>query len=109
MRQIISLCRVYAAQQWRLSMPSIVLRGIMRLVQGVHRITARHRFLGLAATSILLALASSGLAPWDAENSGTTSNLRAIHNTGLSVAWASGTNGAVIRSDDNGYLWQQCA
>jgi photosystem II stability/assembly factor-like uncharacterized protein len=78
-------------------------------VQGVHRITARHRFLGLAATSILLALASSALAPWDAENSGTRSNLRAVHNTGLSVAWASGTNGVVLRSEDNGYLWQQCA
>jgi photosystem II stability/assembly factor-like uncharacterized protein len=32
-----------------------------------------------------------------------------VHNTGSGVVWASGTNGVVLRSEDDGYLWQQCA
>ena len=78
-------------------------------VQVAHRITTRRRFVRLAAASILLALASSALAQWDAEDSGTKSSLRAVHNTGPGVAWVSGTNGVVLRSEDDGYLWQQCA
>jgi photosystem II stability/assembly factor-like uncharacterized protein len=67
------------------------------------------RFVRLAATVIPLAFASSALAQWDAEHSGTKSTLRAVHNAGSSVVWASGTNGVVLRSEDDGYLWQQCA
>ena len=73
------------------------------LVQGVHRITGLCQFLRLAASATVLVLASSALAQWDAKNSGTKSSLRAIHNTGLGVAWASGTNGVVLRSEDDGY------
>jgi photosystem II stability/assembly factor-like uncharacterized protein len=79
--------------------------GWNRLVRGL----ARRRFVNLAATSLLLALASSALAQWDAEDSGTKSNLRAVHNTSPGVAWASGANGVVLRSEDDGFLWQQCA
>lgn len=58
---------------------------------------------------MLLALASPADAQWDAEDSGTKSSLRAVHNAGPGVVWASGTNGVVLRSEDDGYLWQQCA
>jgi photosystem II stability/assembly factor-like uncharacterized protein len=48
-------------------------------------------------------------AQWDIEESHTTSSLRGIHNVGGGVAWASGTNGTVLRTEDGGYLWQTCS
>jgi hypothetical protein len=48
-------------------------------------------------------------AQWDIEESHTTASLRGIHNAGGGVAWASGTNGTVLRTEDGGYLWQTCA
>ena len=48
-------------------------------------------------------------AQWDLQDSHTTASLRGIHNIGGGVAWASGTNGTVLRTEDGGYLWQTCA
>ena len=48
-------------------------------------------------------------AQWQIENSGTTADLRGIDNVGGGVAWASGTNGTVLRTEDGGYLWQTCS
>lgn len=47
--------------------------------------------------------------PWVLEKSGTTAGLRGIHAVGGGVAWASGTNGTVLRTEDGGYEWQSCA
>src|SRR5271155_4708123 len=47
-------------------------------------------------------------AQFDIEESHSTASLRGIHNVGAGVAWASGTNGAVLRTEDGGYLWQPC-
>ena len=47
-------------------------------------------------------------AQWDIEDSNTTASLRGIHNVGGGVAWASGTGGTVLRTEDGGYLWQTC-
>jgi hypothetical protein len=47
-------------------------------------------------------------AQWDIEDSNSTASLRGIHNAGGGVAWASGTNGTVLRTEDGGYLWQTC-
>lgn len=61
---------------------------------------------------MLLALVSEcGIAhaQWEIENSGTTSDLRGIANVGGGAAWASGTNGTVLRTEDGGYLWQSCS
>ncbi len=44
----------------------------------------------------------------DIETSNTTADLRGIHSIGGGVAWASGTNGTVLRTEDGGYLWQSC-
>ena len=38
----------------------------------------------------------------------TTADLRGIDNVGAGIAWASGTNGTVLRTEDAGYLWQRC-
>lgn len=47
--------------------------------------------------------------PWILEKSGSTAGLRGIHAVGGGVAWASGTNGTVLRTEDGGYEWQSCA
>jgi photosystem II stability/assembly factor-like uncharacterized protein len=48
-------------------------------------------------------------AQWTLQDSHTTADLRGIDNVGGGVAWASGTNGTVLRTEDGGYLWQTCA
>jgi photosystem II stability/assembly factor-like uncharacterized protein len=60
---------------------------------------------------LALALISCGAldAQWQMENSGTTADLRGIDNVGGGVAWASGTNGTVLRTEDGGYMWQPCS
>ena len=62
-----------------------------------------------ATTLLLLATTLTVQAQWDIEDSHTTASLRGIHNVGGGVAWASGTNGVVLRTEDGGYLWQTCA
>ncbi|MGB7133885.1 MAG: hypothetical protein WBD46_01265 [Acidobacteriaceae bacterium] len=47
--------------------------------------------------------------PWVLERSGTMAGLRGIHAVGGGVAWASGTNGTVLRTEDGGYEWESCA
>ncbi len=47
--------------------------------------------------------------PWVMQSSGTKAELRGIHAVGGGVAWASGTNGTVLRTEDSGYMWQSCA
>ena len=49
------------------------------------------------------------LVPWAPQNSTTHAGLRGIHAVGGGVAWASGTNGTVLRTEDGGYMWQSCA
>jgi photosystem II stability/assembly factor-like uncharacterized protein len=48
-------------------------------------------------------------AQFTLQTSNTTADLRGIHNVGNGVAWASGTNGTVLRTEDGGYLWQSCS
>jgi len=43
------------------------------------------------------------------QSSGTKASLRGIHAVGGGVAWASGTNGTVLRTEDGGCMWQSCA
>jgi hypothetical protein len=46
--------------------------------------------------------------PWAFEESGTTAGLRGVYSLGGGVAWASGANGTVLRTEDGGYEWQSC-
>jgi photosystem II stability/assembly factor-like uncharacterized protein len=65
----------------------------------------RIRFL----LALLLAAASlPAHAQWEMQASHTTADLRGIHAVGGGVAWASGTAGTVLRTEDGGYLWQSC-
>ena len=47
-------------------------------------------------------------AQWEIEESHTTASLRGIDSLGAGIAWASGANGTVRRTEDGGYLWQLC-
>ncbi len=65
----------------------------------------RHGYL----FAFVLVACGAAQAQWEMQNSGTTADLRGIDNAGGGVAWASGTNGTVLRTEDGGYLWQTCA
>jgi photosystem II stability/assembly factor-like uncharacterized protein len=66
-----------------------------------------YRFIA-PALCFICTLATPLRAQWQILNSGTTADLRGIDNVGGGVAWASGTNGTVLRTKDGGALWQPC-
>jgi photosystem II stability/assembly factor-like uncharacterized protein len=74
-----------------------------------HSVIHCHQMRTLLALLALTLAAAQARAQWDIEESHTTAGLRGIHNAGGGVAWASGTNGTVLRTEDGGYLWQTCA
>ncbi len=60
----------------------------------------------------LIALISASVparAQWQIERSGTTASLRGIHAVTADIAWASGTNGTVLRTLNGGQTWQSCS
>ncbi|MGB0125058.1 MAG: hypothetical protein WA400_10710 [Silvibacterium sp.] len=63
----------------------------------------------LVAGALLLEAQDVRSGPWVMQSSGTTAGLRGIHAVGGGVAWASGTDGTVLRTEDSGYMWQSCA
>ncbi len=48
-------------------------------------------------------------AQWQLQDAHTTADLRGIVNVGGGVAWASGTDGTILRTEDAGFVWQLCA
>ncbi|WP_109488394.1 hypothetical protein [Occallatibacter savannae] len=63
----------------------------------------------LALLAALLSITSAASAQFTLQTSNTNADLRGIHNVGNGVAWASGTNGTVLRTEDGGYVWQTCS
>jgi len=56
----------------------------------------------------VLAAVGSGHAQWQMQVSRTTANLRGIHAVNSNVAWASGAQGTVLRTEDGGSQWTKC-
>ena len=65
--------------------------------------------LACGISMFLLAGFGCAQAQWTMQTSNTTADLRGIHSIGNGVAWASGTNGTVLRTEDSGYVWQTCS
>jgi photosystem II stability/assembly factor-like uncharacterized protein len=65
----------------------------------------RSSVVALLSLSILTLPAK---AQWDLQDSHTTASLRGIHSIGNGVAWASGTEGTILRTTDDGTTWQRC-
>jgi photosystem II stability/assembly factor-like uncharacterized protein len=57
----------------------------------------------------MLAAISRAHGQWDVQESHTTAGLRGIHSVDGLIAWASGTDGTVLRTEDGGSRWQRCA
>jgi photosystem II stability/assembly factor-like uncharacterized protein len=71
-------------------------------------------FLIAAAVASAQSSAPTPSAPqpqqvWQMQDSGTTSGLRGIDSVDGKVAWASGTEGTVLKTTDGGAHWQKCA
>jgi len=67
---------------------------------------------GMRLLAILVSLAGSmhvAQCQWEIQNSGSTADLRGIHSVGQGIAWASGTEGTVLRTVNDGKGWQRCA
>jgi len=63
----------------------------------------------LCVPLLLITLTMAADAQWDLQNGHTDANLRGIVNVSSGVVWASGTNGTVIQSTDEGATWRKCA
>jgi len=62
----------------------------------------------LLIVALLFVLSCSGTAQWRVQDSHISADLRGIHSIGDGIAWASGTNGIVLRTTDDGDHWQLC-
>jgi len=65
--------------------------------------------MGCGVLASLLAFPVCAHAQWQLLDPPTDADLRGIVNVGGGVAWASGTKGTVVRTEDGGYLWQHCS
>ncbi len=57
---------------------------------------------------LLLVATGAAQAQFDLQDSHTQASLRGIHSLGNGVAWASGTDGTILRTKDGGAQWQTC-
>ncbi|SEG36083.1 Uncharacterized protein SAMN05421819_2673 [Bryocella elongata] len=62
----------------------------------------------LLLASLLTFATASAPAQWQILDAHTTASLRGVHNVGQGIVWASGTNGTVLRSIDDGKSWTTC-
>ena len=63
----------------------------------------------LLLLTLLATTAAITRAQWTLHDAHTTADLRGIDNVGHGVAWASGTDGTILRTEDAGIVWQLCA
>ena len=59
--------------------------------------------------ALILAFSCRSSGQWHMQDSHTNADLRGIHSIGNGIVWASGTNGTILRTTDDGDHWQPCA
>ena len=69
------------------------------------RLTANRLLASFAILAFVVPLS----AQWTIQQSHTNAGLRGIHALGNGVAWASGTNGTILHTNDDGATWLPCA
>jgi photosystem II stability/assembly factor-like uncharacterized protein len=57
---------------------------------------------------VVLFAATTANAQWEIQTAPTTADLRGIDNVGKGIVWASGSDGTVLRTTDDGAHWQLC-
>lgn len=57
---------------------------------------------------VVLGAPLAAVAQWGIQDAHTTADLRGIDSLGKGVAWASGSHGTVLRTEDAGFVWQLC-
>jgi hypothetical protein len=62
----------------------------------------------MRAVLLLFACTLTANAQWQILDGHTTADLRGIDSVGNGIVWASGSNGTVLRTEDNGKTWQHC-
>jgi photosystem II stability/assembly factor-like uncharacterized protein len=63
----------------------------------------------LRALLLFTLAATSSFAQWQMQDSHSTAGFRGIHAVNAQVAWASGTNGTILRTENGGADWTKCA
>ena len=63
----------------------------------------------LLLTALAFATPLATQAQWQIQDAHVTADLRGIDSVGNGVAWASGSDGTVLRTEDAGFVWQLCA
>ena len=67
------------------------------------------RLVLAALFALAVPAVSSAQSVWMLQISGTTASLRGIHAVNSQIAWASGSNGTILRTLDAGQHWTACA
>jgi len=62
----------------------------------------------LQALLAALLLTTSAHAQFELQDSHSTASLRGVDTAGPGIAWASGSGGTILRTEDGGILWQRC-
>jgi photosystem II stability/assembly factor-like uncharacterized protein len=65
--------------------------------------------MGRLLLCITVIVTTAAHAQWQLHDAHTTAELRGIENLGNGVAWASGSDGTVLRTENGGIVWQLCA
>jgi hypothetical protein len=71
--------------------------------------TIRRRAIKLLSLAAVIAVPGALSGQWQMQESHSTASLRGIHAVGSSVAWATGSDGTILRTQDGGSHWQGCA
>lgn len=66
------------------------------------------RSLTMRCLVLIILAVTPARAQWTLQPSHTTASLRGIHNVGGGVVWASGTQGTVLYTIDDGKTWETC-